>query len=47
MEALVDEGKAKNIGISNFNSEQVKAICEIARIRPAVNQVVIFLYRFL
>jgi len=39
MEELVSEGLVKNIGISNFNSEQVDRVMEIAKIVPAVNQV--------
>ncbi|KAM0177488.1 hypothetical protein ACHAPC_008782 [Botrytis cinerea] len=39
MEKLVDSGKAKAIGLSNFNILKTKRILEIARIRPAVNQV--------
>ena len=38
MEELVDEGKAKNIGVSNFNIAQLKDIINIARIRPVCNQ---------
>src|SRR3954467_12210885 len=36
MEALVDEGKCKAIGLSDVNLEQVKEIFEAARIKPAV-----------
>nr|KAJ3419578.1 hypothetical protein HK105_006784 [Polyrhizophydium stewartii] len=39
MEKLVDEGKVKAIGVSNFNITKLKALLEVARIRPAVNQV--------
>ncbi|KAF8862531.1 hypothetical protein BDZ45DRAFT_616832 [Acephala macrosclerotiorum] len=39
MENLVDAGKAKLIGLSNFNVIKTKRILEIARIRPAINQV--------
>ncbi|KAI9662478.1 MAG: hypothetical protein M1821_008645 [Bathelium mastoideum] len=39
MEELVDNGKAKFIGLSNFNILKTKRILEIARIRPVVNQV--------
>src|SRR3954467_10859512 len=36
MEALVEEGKCKAIGLSDVNLEQVKEIFEAARIMPAV-----------
>ncbi|KAK3743904.1 hypothetical protein QZH41_008767 [Actinostola sp. cb2023] len=39
MEKLVEEGLARSIGISNFNSKQVDDICAIAKIKPAINQV--------
>ncbi|XP_060064848.1 aldo-keto reductase family 1 member C23-like protein [Ylistrum balloti] len=39
MEATVLNGKARSIGVSNFNSKQLEYICETARIQPAVNQV--------
>jgi alcohol dehydrogenase (NADP+) len=39
MEKLVDNGKAKSIGLSNFNILKTKRILERARIRPVVNQV--------
>ena len=36
LEALVDEGKCKAIGLSDVNLEQVKEIFDAARIKPAV-----------
>ncbi|KAI8850395.1 NADP-dependent oxidoreductase domain-containing protein [Chytridium lagenaria] len=39
MEALVDSGKVKSIGVSNFNVTKLKALLAEARIKPAVNQV--------
>ena len=39
MEAAFDSGKAKSIGISNFNSEQTELIAAAARVPIAVNQV--------
>jgi alcohol dehydrogenase (NADP+) len=39
MEKLVDCGKARSIGLSNFNMLKTKRILDVARIVPAVNQV--------
>jgi len=39
MEKLVDIGKVKLIGVSNFNILKLKRVLEVAKIRPAVNQV--------
>ncbi|XP_076030370.1 uncharacterized protein LOC143018667 [Oratosquilla oratoria] len=39
MEAQVDSGKAKSIGISNFNSKQIERIMKASRIKPANLQV--------
>ncbi|XP_069110466.1 aldo-keto reductase family 1 member A1-A-like [Argopecten irradians] len=39
MEKLVDEGKAKSIGVSNFNAAQVARILKVARVKPVLNQV--------
>ncbi len=39
MEHLVDQGKAKAIGVSNFRIDQLKKLLEFARIKPACNQV--------
>jgi len=39
MEALVDAGLTKSIGLSNFNSSQVDFIIDNARIKPVINQV--------
>lgn len=39
MEKLVTLGLVKSIGISNFNSEQIKRLLTIATIKPVVNQV--------
>jgi diketogulonate reductase-like aldo/keto reductase len=39
MEALVDKGLARNIGVSNVTCQQLMDILKYARIRPQVNQV--------
>ncbi|XP_045456992.1 aldo-keto reductase family 1 member B1-like [Melitaea cinxia] len=39
MEPLVGEGLVKSLGISNFNSKQVKRLLEHATVKPVVNQV--------
>ncbi|XP_063602038.1 1,5-anhydro-D-fructose reductase-like isoform X1 [Penaeus indicus] len=39
MEEQVDAGRAKSIGISNFNSAQVERIMKFCRIQPANHQV--------
>ncbi|OWF46273.1 1,5-anhydro-D-fructose reductase-like isoform X2 [Mizuhopecten yessoensis] len=39
MEELVFSGKAKSIGLSNFNSQQIDYISQGARIKPVMNQV--------
>ena len=38
MEILHSEGKAKSIGLSNFNIEQVKEILGMCKVRPVCNQ---------
>lgn len=44
MEKLVDSGKTKSIGLSNFNEEQMERILKIARIPPVNNQVELHAY---
>ncbi|PYI17157.1 aldo-keto reductase [Aspergillus japonicus CBS 114.51] len=39
MERLVDKGKARLIGVGNFNILKLRKLLRTARIRPAVNQV--------
>jgi diketogulonate reductase-like aldo/keto reductase len=39
MEAAVDAGLTKGIGISNFGTDELRKLSEIARIQPAVNQI--------
>jgi aldehyde reductase len=38
MEELVEQGKTKSIGISNFNIQQCKDILSICKIKPVCNQ---------
>ncbi|XP_021347407.1 alcohol dehydrogenase [NADP(+)] A-like [Mizuhopecten yessoensis] len=45
MEKLVDEGKTKSIGVSNFNVAHMERIRKIARIMPVTNQVECHAYR--
>lgn len=44
METMVDAGKARSIGMSNFNVNQVERIMKVARIKPVTNQVNISLF---
>ncbi|GAU21360.1 hypothetical protein TSUD_189470, partial [Trifolium subterraneum] len=39
MELLYDSGKARAIGVSNFSIKKLGDLLEVARVRPAVNQV--------
>ena len=39
MEKAVEMGLVKSIGVSNFSAEQVQAILDVCKIKPAVNQV--------
>ncbi|KAJ3115582.1 hypothetical protein HDU96_000406 [Phlyctochytrium bullatum] len=39
MEKLVDSGKVRTIGVSNFSATKLKELLAEARIKPAVNQV--------
>ncbi|GIL46419.1 hypothetical protein Vafri_3418 [Volvox africanus] len=39
MEALVDDGKVRALGVSNFSLKQVEELLATCRIRPLVNQV--------
>ncbi|PNF24354.1 1,5-anhydro-D-fructose reductase, partial [Cryptotermes secundus] len=39
MEECVKSGLTKSIGLSNFNSEQIQRVLDIATIKPVVNQV--------
>lgn len=44
MEKLVESGKARSIGLSNFNILKTKRVLGVAKIVPAVNQVEIHPY---
>lgn len=39
MEALVQSGKVRSIGVSNFNSDQLERLLSSATVKPATNQV--------
>lgn len=39
MENLVDIGKTRAIGVSNFSTKKLEDLLKVARIAPAVNQV--------
>jgi aldehyde reductase len=39
MEECVKLGLTKSIGLSNFNSEQIQRVLDIATVKPVVNQV--------
>ena len=39
MEEVAAQGKAKSIGVSNFLKDDLDAILEICRVRPAMNQI--------
>lgn len=44
MEAQVDAGRTRSIGLSNFNSRQIARIVKAARIRPTNLQVELNVY---
>jgi diketogulonate reductase-like aldo/keto reductase len=44
MEAQVDAGRTRSIGLSNFNSRQIARIVKAARIQPANLQVELNVY---
>ena len=45
LEKFVEEGKIKNIGLSNFYGEDLKKILEVCKIKPVVDQVECHLYK--
>ncbi|KAF8680199.1 Aldo kereductase [Rhizoctonia solani] len=46
MEDLKTEGKARSIGVSNFRAKDLKAVIEVAKIIPSVNQIEFHPYVF-
>lgn len=44
MEEQVDAGRAKNIGLSNYNIPQIQTVLQSARIKPANLQVELHVY---
>jgi len=44
MEALVEKGLVKNIGVSNFNVQLIWDMLSYAKIRPVANEVEIHPY---
>lgn len=44
MEAVLAKGLVKNIGVSNFNSEQIDRLIKNSKVKPVVNQVYEILY---
>ncbi|XP_061384933.1 aldo-keto reductase family 1 member B1-like [Danaus plexippus] len=44
MEALVDKGLTKSIGLSNFNKRQIDRVMEMARVKPAMLQIEVHPY---
>ncbi|CAH1239336.1 AKR1B10 [Branchiostoma lanceolatum] len=39
LEACVESGLLRNIGLSNFNSKQIQAVIDVAKVKPSVLQV--------
>ncbi|XP_026746652.1 aldose reductase-like [Trichoplusia ni] len=44
MEALVEKGLTKSIGLSNFNKKQITRVLEAAKIKPVMNQIEVHPY---
>lgn len=45
-EQAKNDGRAKSIGVSNFNLNQLQGLFKIARIKPAVNQILFHPYNY-
>jgi diketogulonate reductase-like aldo/keto reductase len=43
MEECVRLGLARSIGLSNFNSQQIQRVLDVATIKPVVNQVCVMI----
>ena len=39
LEKAYEQGKVKNIGISNFENQKLEELCDVAKIKPVINQV--------
>jgi diketogulonate reductase-like aldo/keto reductase len=39
MEALVDAGLVRSIGVSNFRLQDLRSVVAVARIKPSINQI--------
>ena len=44
LEKAYEQGKVKNIGISNFENKKLEELCNMAKIKPVVNQVELYPY---
>lgn len=42
MEGVLDKGLTKDIGVSNFNSEQIERLLKNCKVKPVINQVCFF-----
>ncbi|KAM5531160.1 hypothetical protein V8D89_015181 [Ganoderma adspersum] len=46
MEKLKEGGLTKNIGVSNFNVDQLQAILDVAKVKPVANQILVQPYNY-
>lgn len=44
MEEQVHKGRAKNIGVSNYNIKQLERLLTSAKLKPAANQIEVHIY---